>query len=170
MKPNHTSPYRICFVCLGNIVRSPLAENLFRQLAEDRGVGGRFAVDSAGTANYHAGDSPDSRMRAVASRRGLDYDGRGRQFKREDFSRFDLIVPMDLENREDLESLAQSQNDRSKIHLLREFDPLSGGNESVPDPYYGPIEGFEAVFDIIDRSCRSLLEAFLLGDLPASGN
>jgi len=73
---------RICFVCLGNIVRSPLAENLFLHLAEDAGVDHKYEVDSAGTSGYHIGESPDPRMRRVAARHGLEYDGRARKFAR----------------------------------------------------------------------------------------
>lgn len=150
---------RICFVCLGNIVRSPLAENMFMQLAEEAGVSDQYEVDSAGTSAWHVGEAPDSRMRRVAAQHGLRYNGRARQFKRNDFDRFDLVVAMDRENREDLISLASNPHDREKIHLLREFDPLSEEGAAVPDPYYGGIDGFMETYRVIERSCRSLLKA-----------
>ena len=65
-----TEPTRILFVCLGNIVRSPLAENLFRHLAAESGAEGKYEVDSAGTSSYHVGDAPDGRMRQDHERRG----------------------------------------------------------------------------------------------------
>jgi protein-tyrosine phosphatase len=155
---DNLSRKRIVFVCLGNIVRSPLAENMFRHLAKERGVEDRYEVDSAGTGSWHVGERPDRRMRRVAAQRGLQYDGRARQFSRKDFQRFDLIIAMDTNNRENLMSLAQSEEDREKIHLLREFDDQSGSEASVPDPYYGGIEGFERTYDIVERSCETLLD------------
>jgi protein-tyrosine phosphatase len=168
MKPNEMKPYRICFVCLGNIVRSPLAENLFRELTVRKGVEAKYLAASAGTAGYHVGESPDRRMRAVAAQRGLAYDGRGRQFKREDFSNFDLILAMDIENKRDLDYLARSEEHRQKIRLFREFDPKGGNDSSVPDPYYGSIADFEAVYEIIERSCQALLDSLDRGEIPAS--
>jgi protein-tyrosine phosphatase len=148
---------RILFVCLGNIVRSPLAENMFRQMAKEAGVADAYDVDSAGTAAYHIGDSPDSRMRQVAAARGLVYDGSGRHFTVQDFYDFDLIVPMDSSNHSDIVSLATKAEHKAKVRLMREFDPMVGTDNSVPDPYYGGIDGFEKVYDIVERSTAELL-------------
>ena len=160
-----TKNYRILFVCLGNIVRSPLAENLFLHLADRAGYGDRYTADSAGTGGWHAGEKPDARMRQVAAGHGFLYSGSARQFNRQDFDRFDLIVAMDQDNQADLTYLARSQEDREKIHLMREFDPEGGPRAEVPDPYYGGMEGFEHVFQIVKRSCQGLLEALERGDL-----
>ena len=154
----------ICFVCLGNIVRSPLAENMFRYVAEKKGVGDKYQVDSAGTSAYHVGEAPDSRMRKVARERGLTYSGSARQFQKEDFARFDLVVAMDKENRRALERLAGSPREENKIRLMREFDPQAQPDAGVPDPYYGGMEGFHRVFDIVERSTRELLEALERGE------
>jgi protein-tyrosine phosphatase len=154
---------RICFVCLGNIVRSPLAENLFRSLAEAAGVGDRFEIASAGTSGWHLGEPPDGRMRKVAAARGLNYDGRARRFTRQDFDRYDLVLAMDANNQEDLRELAPDAQARAKIRLLREFDPHGGPHKAVPDPYYGGGAGFEEVYQIVERSCRGLLEALRNG-------
>lgn len=156
---------RICFVCLGNIVRSPLAENLFLHIAAEESDVQRYYVDSAGTGAWHIGESPDSRMRQVAARHGLIYDGKARQFRKKDFDRFDLILAMDTHNRSDLMRMAFTQEDRNKIRLLREFDLSGGENISVPDPYYGGIDGFEEVYQVIERSCRGLLKALEDGHL-----
>lgn len=156
---------RICFVCLGNIVRSPLGENMFRHLAQQAGVGARYEVDSAGTGAWHVGEAPDRRMRQVAARRGFKYDGRARQFQQRDFDRFDLIIAMDPENRANLRRLARTPEDEAKIHLMREFDPHGSPNAAVPDPYYGGIDGFEEVYDIVERSCQGLLSALEEGEL-----
>jgi protein-tyrosine phosphatase len=156
---------RICFVCLGNIVRSPLGENMFRYLAQQAGVGERYEVDSAGTGAWHVGESPDRRMQQVAARRGFRYDGRARQFQQSDFDEFDLIIAMDTENRANLRRLARTSEDEAKIHLMRAFDPYGGPRAAVPDPYYGGIDGFEEVYDIVERSCQGLLAALENGEL-----
>ncbi len=161
-----SEPKRICFVCLGNIVRSPLAENLFRHLAQQAGAGVGYEVESAAIGPWHVGQSPDSRMLHVAKQHGLIYDGRGRQFKPGDFNRFDLVIAMDRQNAADLSEMAGSNEQRLKIHTLREFDPQGGPHASVPDPYYGGMEGFEQVYQIVERSTRSLLDALENGLLP----
>ena len=153
--------FRICFVCLGNIVRSPLAENLFLHLAEQAGLDDKFQVDSAGTASWHVGEAPDGRMRRVAAAHGLRYDGRSRQFESGDFERFDLIVAMDQENRHDLLHLAPRPEQRLKVRLLREFDPQGGAGQAVPDPYYGTIHDFDETYRIVERSLRGLLQALV---------
>lgn len=156
---------RICFVCLGNIVRSPLAENVFRHLAEERGLGWKYEVDSAGTGSWHVGEAPDPRMRRVAAHHGLVYTGRAKQFNPRHFDRYDLIIAMDRENQSTLEAWAPTSATLSKIHLLREFDPQSDPHMPVPDPYYGGLEGFERVYEIVTRSCAGLLDALESGEL-----
>ena len=154
-----TTKKRVLFVCLGNIVRSPLAENLFYHLASQRGIEDQFEVDSAGTSAFHVGEPPDYRMQQVAAKHGLKYDGRSRQFTRRDFEEFDLIIAMDMSNQNSLYSLARSDEDKNKVHLMREFDPKGNPMDSVPDPYYGGIKGFEQAYQIMARSCKGLLDA-----------
>ncbi len=158
-------PTRILFVCLGNIIRSPLAEKLFEHVAHEAGVGAKYETDSAGTADYHVGQAPDERMVRTAARRGFHYSGRGRQLERRDLDEFDLIIPMDLENKTDIERLARRPEQRIKIHLLREFDPNAEGAVAVPDPWYDGPQGFEHVYDIIERSVRGLLRALEAGEV-----
>ena len=150
---------KICFVCLGNIVRSPLAENVFRKLADEAGVSHKYKVDSAGTSGWHVGEQPDLRMRRVAADHGLKYAGQARQFEVDDFGEFDLIVAMDVENRDHLLGISPHPKDRAKVRLLREFDPMGGTHHSVPDPYYGGMDGFEEVYQIVEISCQGLLKA-----------
>ena len=160
---NHTS---LLFVCLGNICRSPLAEGLFVHLARERGVLERFRVDSAGTGGWHAGEPADGRMRAVAARRGVELTSRARRVEpRSDFpgaggaGGFDLIVAMDLSNRDDL---LDAGAPAERVSLLRSWDPTLAGRPErdleVPDPYYGGPEGFERVFEMVERACAGLLD------------
>ncbi len=149
---------RICFVCMGNICRSPLAEAVFRKLAQEAGLDGRYKVDSAGTIDYHIGEAPDSRMQRVAQGHGVQMEHRARQFTRRDFDLYDLIVALDPNNRQDLLRLAQTDIQREKIRMLREFDPEGGPRAGVPDPYYGGLDGFEEVYQIVNRACQGLLD------------
>jgi protein-tyrosine phosphatase len=149
---------RVLFVCLGNICRSPLAEGVFRALVERAGLSGRVEVESAGTTSYHEGEGRDPRAVAVAKRRGIELVGRARQVTKRDLTRFDLILAMDAENLADLRRLAAGSDAAVELRLLREFDAGTEGELDVPDPYYGGARGFEAVHDIVERSCRGLLE------------
>ena len=149
---------RICFVCQGNIIRSPLAEHIFLQLADEKGVVDKYPVDSAGTIAYHAGERPDRRMRQVAAERGLVYSGRAKQFKRDDFARYDLIIAMDKANRQSLRGWTVTAEQDNKIRLMREFDSQGGPNLDVPDTYYGEPDGFISTFEIVKRSCEGLME------------
>ena len=149
---------KICFVCQGNIIRSPLAENIFKQLASEKRIEDNYQVGSAGTSAYHVGEEPDSRMRQIARENGLIYTGRAKQFRRDDFGRFDLIVALDKANRRILQDWAATTDQAKKIHLMREYDPQGGEDLDVPDPYYGGIDGFTTTFEIVYRSCVGLLK------------
>lgn len=154
-----TEPKRILFVCLGNICRSPLAEGVFRHLAQERGAGDRWLVESAGTGAWHVGELPDPRSRDVARRgMGITLDSRARQVKRSDFEDFDYIVAMDRENLRNLERLRKKHGGDAELFLLRDYDPEPGDGE-VPDPYYGGPEGFENVLAMVLRSSEAMLEA-----------
>jgi protein-tyrosine phosphatase len=148
---------KICFVCQGNIIRSPLAENVFNHLTQEMGLDGKYQVASAGTSAYHVGEEPDPRMQRVAKEKGLIYSGRAKQFHPDDFKHFDLIIAMDRANRGALQGWASNPDQVDKIRLMREFDPEGGAELDVPDPYYGGVNGFYTTFDIIYRSCVGLL-------------
>jgi protein-tyrosine phosphatase len=158
--PEHNPPgKRLLFVCLGNIVRSPLAEALFAAETQKLGLDSRFSADSAGVSGWHVGESPDPRMLRVAAAHGVHYSHRSRQVSGRDLEHFDLVVAMDRENYADLHSLAFNQEQLDKIHMLREWDPMGGPLLSVPDPYYGGIDGFEEVYATIERSVQGLAQA-----------
>jgi len=156
---------RLLFVCHGNIIRSPLAEHLFRHLGALAGLDGRYETDSAGTSSEELGNPPDIRMLRIAEAHGLDYAGRARRVTPADLDRFDLILAMDRRNQRDLLALARTPEQRAKIRLLREFDPQTRGEMDVPDPWYDGQDEFESVYTIIERSVRGLLEALQQGEV-----
>jgi protein-tyrosine phosphatase len=161
MSPNK----KLLFVCSGNIIRSPLAEHLFRKLAEQAGLDSKYSVDSAGTSSYHVGESPDARMRRTAAEHGLEYDGRARQVEPYDLQLFDLILAMDRHNFNDLLAMAASEDERAKVRMMRSFDPESEADASVPDPYYGGHEGFTRTYRIVERSVDGLIDALERGEV-----
>jgi protein-tyrosine phosphatase len=161
MKSRPMNKVRIVFVCMGNICRSPLAENVFRHLVRDRGLLDRFEIDSAGMTAYHEGEPPDARTAEVARRRGIEMSGNSRPFKRQDLEQFDYIIVMDRENRAGVDRLQRGNHSQARVHYLREFDPEAEGDLDVPDPYYGGSSGFERVHDMVERSCEQLLDAIV---------
>ena len=147
---------RVCFVCLGNSCRSPTAEAVFRHLVAEEALEGEIEVDSAGTGDWHVGDLPDPRAIEAAAGRGLRLESRARCFSSDDFERFDLVVAMDGSNRAKLLALAPTAEAAGKVVMLRDFD-AEGGPGDVPDPYFGD-HGFDLVLDLIESSCRRLLD------------
>lgn len=135
-------------VCLGNICRSPLAHGILESMLPDS-----YDVDSAGTAAYHIGNSPDHRSVKVAAQNGIDISHqRARQFSANDFDDFDFIYAMDQSNYNSIIRLANTNEDIAKVKLILEENP-SLANKNVPDPYYGGIEDFEYVFELLHQIC-----------------
>jgi protein-tyrosine phosphatase len=147
---------RICFVCLGNICRSPTAHGVMARLVADAGLGAAIAIDSAGTGAYHIGELPDERSRAAARRRGVELSHRARQFERADLERFDLVIAMDRHNLRHLQRLLGGRATPA-LALLRSFDPTAAPGAEVPDPWAGGEDGFEEVLDQCERACAGLL-------------
>jgi protein-tyrosine phosphatase len=150
--------FRILFVCMGNICRSPAAHGVMQHIVEREGLSGRVEIDSAGTGGWHAGDLPDARMRRHAAHRGYTLDSRARQVKAADFQDFDLILVMDRNNLRDIEAFARKSSDMSKVRLFCDFVKTRTETE-VPDPYYGGAEGFETVLDLVEDGCEGILES-----------
>ncbi|MGI0490795.1 low molecular weight protein-tyrosine-phosphatase [Alkalinema pantanalense CENA528] len=150
--------YRLLFVCLGNICRSPSAENIMNYLIEQQGLGDFIECDSAGTSSYHIGSPPDRRMNLAAQRQlGIELKGRARQFQPYDFDEFDLILAMDQDNYENLYYLDRQSQYRDKLRLMCEFCTKHDLKE-VPDPYYGGEAGFNFVIDLLMDACSGLLD------------
>jgi protein-tyrosine phosphatase len=155
-------PYRVCFVCSGNICRSPIAEVVLRALAERSGRGDLVEVDSAGIGDWHIGERADRRAVAVLAAHG--YDGsahRARQFEARDFADRELVVALDLSHQRALHALASTAADRDKIVLLRSLDPALAGVEGhrldVEDPYYDGEDAFVEVLRQVEAACGGLL-------------
>lgn len=149
--------YRILFVCLGNICRSPMAEAVMQRLLVQEGMDRQVEVDSAGILSYHQGELPDARMRMHAARRGYELTHRSRPVREADFDRFDCIVGMDDRNLDDLRELAPSVEAERKVERMCRFCRTKVV-DYVPDPYYGGASGFENVIDILEDACQGLLD------------
>jgi protein-tyrosine phosphatase len=179
--PDHGSmatdgPYRVCFVCSGNICRSPMAEVVLRELADGAGIGHLLEVDSAGTGDWHIGERAD--RRALSVLRGHGYGGdehRARQFDPHWFTQRDLVIALDRGHLRTLRSWAANEVQRDQIRLLRSFDPRLGLNPpasalDVQDPFYDGAAAFELVLGQIEAGCAGLLDRVRndLQDLPVS--
>lgn len=152
--------YRILFICLGNICRSPAAEGIMKALVEREGLSERFFIDSAGIGGWHVGQLPDPRMRQHGARHGYNFCSRARQFAQSDFSRFDLIAVMDDENYAAITSRARTEEERKKVVCMADFLTRHPHQATIPDPYYGGDKDFELVIELLEDACRTLLNSY----------
>lgn len=148
--------YRVLFVCMGNICRSPTAEGVLRQFVINNRLGDRVEVDSAGTHGYHVGEAPDARTQRAAAARGYNLSQlRARKVAHQDLDYFDLILAMDRSNLDNLRRMAMPEQ-QGKIRLFmdyaRHFD-----DDEVPDPYYGLGHGFDLVLDMVEDASQGLI-------------
>jgi len=147
-------PVRVLFVCLGNICRSPMAEAVFQHHVDAAGLGDAIQVDSAGTSDWHTGESAHRGTLHVLRQHGIDYAGRARTVSPRDFERFDYILAMDDSNLANLRRL-MPEGSRAKVHMFLDYAPDASSRE-VPDPYY---DGrFEEVYQLVEQGARGLLE------------
>jgi low molecular weight protein-tyrosine phosphatase len=166
-------PVRVCFVCSGNICRSPTAEVVLSSLLQAAGITG-VEVDSAGTGGWHAGDDMDDRARRTLRRHGYQ-PGRhiARQFSVDDFDERDLVIALDQGHLSALTQLARLAADPSSalssLVLLRCYDPsaVAEGDLDVPDPYYGGVEEFDLVIGQVERACAGLVARLAADPEPA---
>lgn len=150
---------KLLFICLGNICRSPAAEGIMRQMLEERALSNDIIVDSAGIGSWHVGEMPDPRMRKHAARRGYDLSPLcARQFRADDFQKFDYIIVMDDENYHDVMERGGVYADARKVLRMKDYFIRYKGQQSVPDPYYGGAEGFERALNLIEDGCEGLLK------------
>lgn len=148
---------KVLFVCMGNICRSPMAEGVFRDLLEKVGLEDKIYIDSAGTHSYHLGAPPDIRSQQTTRRRGIDIkDIKARRVTTEDFTKFDYLLAMDKENYTHLLNACPQPECRPKIQLFLDYAP-GIELEEVPDPYYGGLNGFEQIMDLVEEAAKGLL-------------
>ena len=150
-------PFKLLFVCMGNICRSPAADGVLRRIVTESGLSDRIHIDSAGTGGWHAGSKADHRMRHHAAQRGYALDHIARQVSEDDFDEFDLILVMDRQNLREIRSFNAAGDKMGKVKLFCEFAEDREETE-VPDPYYGGAQGFEQVLDIVENGCAHLLQ------------
>ncbi len=155
-----TKTVSVCFICLGNICRSPLAQGVFEDLIAKEGLANRIEVSSAGVGDWHVGSPPDARMQNTARNRGITLNSRAQQIQTDDLKRLDLALAMDESNMQALKQIFPPSADLNKLKMFRSFDPQHNGDLNVPDPYYGGDAGFENVFNIVNRTCPQII-AFL---------
>lgn len=153
--------YKILFVCLGNICRSPMAETIMNKLIKENHLSNRIMVDSAGIIGFHAGEKADSRMRQHAYQRGYNITHISRPISISDFDEFDLIISMDQSVYDSLLDKAPSIPHESKVVRMTDFCQIHTDATHVPDPYYGGASGFEHVIDLLEDSCIGLLKYVL---------
>lgn len=150
-------PLRVAMVCLGNICRSPMAASVATALVAEAGLADRVVFESFGTAGYHRGEAADARAEAALRRRGWSAAGhRARQLTAADVSAADLVLCADRGNLADVRRLAPGQGD--KVRLLRSFDPASGTDQAVPDPWGGDDADFDRSLALIEAACRGLVD------------
>jgi protein-tyrosine phosphatase len=164
-------PYRVCFVCTGNICRSPMAASVFRARVDEAGLDALVEVDSAGTGGWHEGNGADPRTVAVLQAAGYESDHVARQFQAAWFARLDLVIALDTGHLRALRRLAPTRADAETVRLLLSYarpgrtasgSPLADSADEdldVPDPYYGATDGFEECLEMVETACEGLLDA-----------
>ena len=156
--------FRICFVCTGNICRSPMAETVFKAMVKKAGLEKKIAVMSAGTGDWHVGEPSDERTLAALETKGYNGSGhRGRQFDPAWFANLDLVVAFDRSQERILRAWAPTEQDRAKVQLLLSFDSDQAPLSDVPDPYYSDAALFDQVLAMIERACAALFRQITPG-------
>jgi protein-tyrosine phosphatase len=147
-------PFRIVFICTGNICRSPAAENIFREHARKAGMLPDLVIDSAGTGDWHEGEDPDPRSAEALREAGYPDEGTARGLRDQDFLHHDLFVCMD---RSHVRAVIARGAPKEHVVLIREFD-AARNHDDVPDPYYGGRDGFTDMIRMLEAAMDGLIE------------
>lgn len=160
--------FGVCFVCLGNICRSPLGEGIFKDYVAKKGMAAQFTVSSCGTGDWHVGEPADDRSTACAAKHSVDISKqRARHLSAIDYTDNDFLVCMDSSNFQTVKSRAPKAGHRARIVKCLDYHSSKAGGD-VPDPYYGNAADFEHVYQLIDASCEKLLAAVLATAKPTA--
>ncbi len=162
---------KILFVCLGNICRSPLAEGIFNHLVAQKGLQQVLTSHSAGTADYHVGEPADHRTIKIAKRHGIEIHHEGCMLAEEHFQEYDYIVAMDHSNYLNITRHSGYATSKATIVMMRNFD-TAASDLNVPDPYFGSMDGFERVYQMLTKACEGfidfLVEKYNLSPVPGT--
>lgn len=149
---------KVLMVCLGNICRSPLAQGILEHKLKEQGL--NWVVDSAGTGGGHSGMGPDNRSQQIAMKHGIDISAQeARRIRYSDITEFDIIYCMDATNLVNVRDICHTLQEEAKVKLImEECDP--GKKMDVPDPYYGGPEGFEKIYQLLDKACDAIIKNY----------
>lgn len=154
---------KLLFVCLGNICRSPAAEEIMRTCVVHAGLEKQFEIDSAGIGSWHIGQLPDPRMRRAGEEHGYRLTHHARQFNpQNDFRAFDFILVMDQENFTTISSMAPDPAEAGKVKMLAKYMTRHPGQNDIPDPYFGGMDGFDRTIELLEDACQGLLQELQL--------
>jgi len=162
MLQKNKSFHSFCFICFGNICRSPALEAIFNSLAKKRGVSDRFFVDSMALTTYYIGKEADPRMRQSAKKKQIEIDHIAQLFKPSDFQRFDLVFAVTHDAADVLKDIAGSEEDKKKIVLATAY-AKKYKNQDIPDPYYDGKEAFDIVVEMAFDACEGILNHWFSG-------
>lgn len=136
-----------------------MAEAIFNNAISQINCESDFYVDSAGTHSYHVGSLPDERTLKVLKEKHIPCKHFGKQVSISDFENYHYMFAMDSDNYNFLKRM-KPEDSQTEILLLRKLDPFRQGSLIVPDPYYGNLEDFFSVFNILESSINRLLEDY----------
>ncbi|AFG38454.1 low molecular weight protein-tyrosine-phosphatase [Spirochaeta africana] len=149
---------KIMFVCMGNICRSPIAQAVFEHKLKERELEAHYEAESSGTHGYHVGEDADARMRKTAAGHGVHFHHPAQKFLVSFLDQYHLVLAMDQGNYDDIRYAAAGHPNLNRLHKFRAFDPEGSEADDVPDPYYGGDQGFELVYQMVDRTCDALID------------
>lgn len=147
---------KVLFVCLGNICRSPMAEFVFKNMINKKGIADEFYVDSAATSTEEIGSPVHYGTRKKLASVGISVDGKtARQVKIEDYDKFDYILGMESRNVKDILRIVGTDPE-NKVHRLLDF---SDNPRDIADPWY--THNFDVTYDDIVEGCNVLIKRLI---------